>query len=163
MPLILREYPDAKIIVGGTNILGAPWYRKTSYAVIIEKLIKKNNLQGKVFFKGMLDETQMCQQYLKSNLFILPSAIENSPNSLGEAQLLGIPYLSTYCGGTPEIVGNNYEALYRYEEIEMLAKKVCNIFSLKENISKIEVDKFYDKENNALKLLSIYEGIAARI
>lgn len=34
----------------------------------------------------------MRQAYLEADVFLLPSACENSPNSLGEAMLLGLPW-----------------------------------------------------------------------
>lgn len=165
MPLVLREYPDAKIYVGGYNIISTPWYRKTSYAVIIKKLIKKYNLNGKVIFTGLLDEKQMCKQYLKSNIFVLPSAIENSPNSLGEAQLLEVPYVASYVGGVSEIVNNDLHSLYRYKEIEMLANKICKIFSSCQSqcqASDANIN-IYDKLNNLSALIDIYKSIRDKI
>lgn len=164
MPLVLREFPDTHINVGGFNIFDTPWYRGTGYSVILKHIIRKNKLQGKVSFLGMLDEKQMCQQYLKSNLFVLPSAIENSPNSLGEAQLVGIPFLTSYVGGVPEIVDNNPDVLYRYEETETLAKKICNIFIQKGDH---QMDNYpcldrYNSFGNICSLLSIYLNITCQ-
>ena len=163
MPLVLREFQDAHTYVGGFNIFNIPWYKRTSYTVILQHIIRKNKLQGKVTFLGMLDEKQMCQQYLKSNLFVLPSAIENSPNSLGEAQLLGMPILASYVGGVPEIVNNNPEVLYRSEETEMLAKKICTVFSnvgIKTNVKSSVYEK-YDKRINTYSLLKIYNAVSS--
>ncbi len=161
MPLVLREFPDTKIYVGGFNIISAPWYRKTSYAVIIKRLIKKYNLEGKVIYTGMLDEKQMCQQYLKSNIFVLPSAIENSPNSLGEAQLLGIPFVTSYVGGVPDFVSSIPSTMYRYDEVEILAKKICMIFSKDTIFSSTHhpLLDLYNQETNSRTLLSIYSKI----
>lgn len=161
MPLVLAEFPDAHIYVGGYNIFEASWLRKTSYAVILQRLIRKYKLQGKITFLGMLDEKKMCQQYLKSNLFILPSAIENSPNSLGEAQLVGIPFLASYVGGVPEIIGANESSLYRYDEYEILAKKICDIFSNVEITSYFNRTIFekYDKGINTHNLLRVYNAV----
>lgn len=161
LPIVLRHYPDTIIKIGGGNILRAPWYRKGSYAKIIERLIKKNHLEHHIEFLGALDEHQMCNEYLKCNLFLLPSAIENSPNSLGEAQVLGVPYLTTFCGGTPEIVQGEIGNLYRFEELEELAFKICNKFasSQKENTHASLDLSMYDPEINTQQLLSAYTSI----
>ncbi len=128
LPLILRQYPDTKIYVAGSDETVKPFWRITAYGKYLKKLINKYNLRNHVVFTGLLSEEKMCEQYLKANIFVCCSAIENSPNSLGEAQMLGMPYLATFAGGIPEIVGMNPRVLYRFEEIEILAKKVCEIF-----------------------------------
>lgn len=159
MPLVLRDFPDTHLNIAGWNILETSWYRKSSYAVILKKLIRKNKLVGKISFLGMLDEKQMCEQYLKNNIFVLPSAIENSPNSLGEAQLLGMPCLASAVGGVQQLVNNNPDVLYRYDETEILAKKICEIFVLAEKYqnNNYHIDDKYNSKHNAINLLSIYK------
>lgn len=160
MPLILRHFPDSKIYIAGDNPTLAPWYRETGYGKYINKLFRKYNLHDKVIFTGSLDEIKMCEQYLKSNVFICCSSIENSPNSLGEAQLLGVPYLTAYVGGAPDIVSSTPETLYRYEETEMLAYKICEIFSngVQAMASKSDLSR-YDAQKNLNDLISIYNDI----
>lgn len=41
---------------------------------------------------------------LNANMFLLPSAIENSPNALGEAQMLGVPCVSSRVGGVEDMI-----------------------------------------------------------
>lgn len=160
LPLVLNEYPNTKVYVAGTNECAKPWYRITGYGRYLKNLIKKYSLQGKIVFTGILDEEQMCKRYLSSNLFVCCSAIENSPNSLGEAQILGMPYISSFVGGVPEIVDNNPEVLYRFEETEMLAKKICDIFKLKDNVRTVEnLTNRYDAQNNMIALMKCYEEI----
>lgn len=160
LPLILSFFPTAHLYVGGENILGKPWYRKTSYAVLLKRIMKKYSISDHVSFVGMLNEEKMCEQYLNSNVFVLPSSIENSPNSIGEAQVLGMPFVASYVGGVPEIVQNNPDHLYRYNEIEMLAEKICKIFEKGEKIKNPIIDiSRYDKDLNTNTLINIYKRI----
>lgn len=161
MPLVLKYYPDTKIYVAGKDITSRkPWYRYNGYGKYIRHLIRKLNLEGHIFFTGALDEKQMCQQYLNSNLFICPSSIENSPNSLGEAQLLGMPYLTSYVGGTPDLVGSNTNSLYRFEETVVLARKICEVFAQTTfNSNRDEIRWRYDASKNASDLMSVYKEI----
>lgn len=156
MPLILRTYPDAKIYAAGNDAFNVPFYRLSGYARYLKDLIRENKLDGKVFFTGSLDENAMCERYLKSNVFVCPSAIENSPNSLGEAQLLGMPYVASFVGGVPEIVNWNHDVLYRFEEYEMLAEKICKIFDAKGCFKDISDLSRYDGTRNCNDLLKIY-------
>ena len=102
----------------------------------------------------------MCNRYLKSNVFVCPSAIENSPNSLGEAQLLGVPCVASYVGGSMDMMIGNEDNLYRFEEVEVLAQKICNIFAncRTANVSMQECAAIrHDGKKNSEQLYSIYQ------
>ena len=52
-----------------------------------------------------------------------------SPNSVGEAQLIGTPCIASYTGGIMDMITDNETGfLYRYEEIALLAQRVCELF-----------------------------------
>lgn len=164
LPIVLKYYPDTKVYVAGKDITDKkPWYRYTGYGKYIRHLIRKYHLQGHVVFTGNLDEKKMCERYLKSNLFVCPSSIENSPNSLGEAQLLAMPYLTSFVGGTKDLVQSNTDSLYRFEERVMLAQKICEIFSKTtfEN-NREEVSWRYDAKKNVHDLIEVYKAVAKR-
>lgn len=163
MPLILRRYPDAKIYVAGDNIAKTDGFKqkiiKTGYGRYIGRLIRRYDLEGHIFFTGSLGAEQMCTRYLMSNVFVSASVIENSPNSLGEAQLLGVPCVASYVGGTMDMMAGNNKNLYRFEEVEMLAEKVCDIFEHCRTVDLAMQQQAYarhDAHNNAMNLLSIY-------
>ena len=171
VPYILREFPDFKIYIAGSDITSTKSFRDrikiSGYGKYIKSLIKKYKLEDKVFFTGFLNEEQICKQYLKANLFVCPSAIENSPNSLGEAQLLGMPFLSSYVGGAPDMVNDiSTDLLYRFEEVEMLAMKVCEIFrmsswELAERSMSVALAR-HNKMSNRNTLLKIYSHIFSK-
>ena len=83
----------------------------------------------------------MCKRYLQSHVFVCPSFIENSPNSVGEAQLLGIPCIASFVGGVSDmVVDGETGLLYRFEEVEMLAAAVCRIFTDDKFAKRLSVD-----------------------
>lgn len=165
MPIILRHYPDASIRVAGGDITKCSTLseklRLSGYGRYIKRLIKKNALEGKVTFTGNLNGAQMKQEYLNANVFVCPSTIENSPNSLGEAQILGTPCVASYVGGVMDMMKGDEEHLYRFEEVEMLAAKVCGVFADAEK----QVDmravalRRHDGNSNSDNLLLIYKNI----
>ena len=59
-------------------------------------------MEDKIEFLGRLSAEGMKQAYLDANVFVMPSTIENSPNSLGEAMLLGVPCVAADVGGVAE-------------------------------------------------------------
>ncbi len=165
MPLVLKHYPDVKIYVAGTDITRATTFKQkirlSGYGSYLRNLIKHLHLKDKVQFTGALTEHQMIERYLLSNLFLCPSSIENSPNSLGEAQLLGVPCIASYVGGTADMMQTNERCLYRFEEIEMLAGKICNVFadySFSKNMQD-EARERHNAQENAKRLIEIYSEI----
>ena len=161
MPIILRHYPDARVSIAGNNITDKPFYRISGYGKYIRSLIRKYNLQEKVNFLGNLSEARMCEEYLKANVFICPSSIENSPNSLGEAQLLGVPHIASYVGGVMDMMVDAEDNMYRFEEVEMLAEKVCKIFE-EGMTSENDATKRHDRLINASCLVDIYRSIIGK-
>lgn len=164
MPYILRRYPNTKIYVAGGDITKSNdgikgRLSRTGYGCYIDRLIKRYGLKNNIIFTGVLDEQQMCQRFLRSNVFVCPSAIENSPNSLGEAQLLGVPCVASYVGGSMDMMVGNEENLYRFEEVEMLATKICNIFANCRTVNTLIQRRAFirhDGNKNNLDLLAIY-------
>ena len=166
MPLILRYYPDTKVRIAGSDITKSATFNDlvhfTGYGLYIKRLIKKYHLQDKICFTGNLNAEEMKQEYLRSNVFVCPSSIENSPNSLGEAQILGVPCVASYVGGIPDMMRGNEDNLYRFEEVEMLAEKVCRIFEKRDNQQLMfrQASERHDRVRNAACLLEIYHNIA---
>lgn len=165
MPFILRHYPDTSIRIAGADITKSSTLseklRLSGYGRYIKRLINKNALEDKVTFTGSLNGEQMKQEYLRTNVFVCPSTIENSPNSLGEAQILGTPCIASYVGGIPDMMKENEENLYRFEEVEMLAEKVCRVFADAEkqvDMHVIAAERHSSKLNCSI-LLSIYKNI----
>lgn len=166
LPLILRQYPDTTIRVAGTDpTLGydrSQWWRITGYGRYLMSLIKKLGVRQIIDFIGPKGPDDMIDELLQCNVFVIPSAIENSPNSLGEAQILGVPCVASYVGGVMDMMIGNEANLYRYEEVEMLAEKVCNVFADKEkqkDMSSIARER-HDPERNMRSLIDTYHDIA---
>jgi len=78
------------------------------YELTRKKLQADFPIKGLVLL-GSLNEKQLISKLIETNLFVMVSHIENSPNSLCEAMLLSIPCLSTFVGGTGSLVKDNVE------------------------------------------------------
>ena len=173
MPLILREFPDTKVFVAGYNFLEKNSFkdklRFTTYANYILSLIKKYRLEEKFIFTGLIDEERMAEHYRNANVFVCPSSIENSPNSLGEAQIIGVPCIASYVGGIPSMINNGISGLlYRFEEHEMLASLVCKVFGNDQLALKLSQQEIITAENrhnkkiNAMNTYNIYKIISSK-
>ena len=155
--------------MSGHNLFsGLPFWRKNGYANFVQKLLVQLGVTEKVHFLGQLNEEQMIAEYMNAHVFVCPSAIENSPNSVAEAQLLGTPIVASYVGGTMDMVKDNETGfLYRFEEISLLAQRVCELFANRDlcnrlsEQARIAAIHRHCKEINAAALLGIYDKIVS--
>ncbi len=60
---------------------------------------------------GRQPADEVARRLLESDLFVLPAHIENSPNGLCEAMLVGMPTVSTRVGGVPSLVDDGDDGL----------------------------------------------------
>ncbi len=120
----LREtYPDLQIYVAGNSLVNYQTMKDkikiSAYGKFLRHLMEQYSLQDCVHFLGKLTATQMKQWYLKSHLFVCCSSNENSPNSLGEAMILGMPCVAAAVGGIPSLfVGGEDGILYEGYETQ---------------------------------------------
>lgn len=168
LPLVLRKYPDTVLRIAGSDMISCSSFKQrlllSDYGKLLIQIINKNGLNGRVVFTGQLNAEEMRAEYLKANVYVCPSSIENSPNSLGEAQLLGVPVLASYVGGIPDLMKGDDDHLYRFEEVEMLAYKLVHLFE-KENavetsaMRKLAISR-HDPVSNMKQLLMIYQDLS---
>lgn len=78
---------------------------------IIERSQKMRYKENNVHFLGSLNAVELSEKLISSSLFIHPSHIENSPNSVCEAMLTGVPVIATWAGGTSSILKDGEEGI----------------------------------------------------
>jgi glycosyltransferase involved in cell wall biosynthesis len=171
--IIVKRYPDAKLYISGRDITKSNnlknKLKKTAYAKYIEKLIGYYGLNNSIQFLGPLNEKQMCQRYLKSHVFVCPSLIENSPNSLGEAMILGVPCVASYVGGIPDMLKHKEEGLlYQHDAPYMLAHYVCEMFGNEDlalkfsKKARVHALRTHNIEVNTKRIIEIYRMISTQ-
>lgn len=87
---------------------------------LVGKLWLKNFLEFKenirfeevnVKLTGFLEVEDLVNLLVSSTLYVHTAYIDNSPNSICEAQYLGVPVVSTYVGGIPSLLENGKDGL----------------------------------------------------
>ena len=182
MPKILEQYPDTKIYVAGNSILRSKnligRLKISAYGAYLEKLIAKYQLEEKIVFLGKLNAKKMKEAYLACQAFVCPSTMENSPNSLGEAMILGVPVVTTDIGGITTMIAPDEGTIYEGFRIERadnpteleaisgrLADAVLHIFAnpeeavMKAQKARAHAQKTHDGDTNNKRLLEIYEAM----
>lgn len=166
---VIKRYPDATLAVPGRSFLSENWkerLRRSSYEVYLRKLVKQHHLEGRISFLGDLSAEQMRAAFLEANVFVMPSAIENSSNSLGEAMLLGMPCVASNVGGTNELLIDGREGyLYQSTAPYLLAYHIQQIFAMGDQAEALgqaarsHAMRTHDPETNLKTLLEIYQSL----
>lgn len=164
LPEILKRFPDTKVYTTQT-----PPSPTRTYSNYLLSLMKKYQLEDKIFFLGVLNEEEMCQRFLQSHVVALPSTVENSPNSLGEAMILGVPTVSAFVGGVGSMISHNEEGfLYHGDAPYLLAHYICEIFENPDLAKKFSVNGqkrariTHNSQTNMKKIQEIYQEIASQ-
>lgn len=170
--IVKRKYSNLKIYVAGTDITKSnstsffERFKLSGYGKFLKRLIAKNKLQDNIIFIGLLNEQEILSMLLKSHVFVQTSSLENSPNSLGEAMLIGMPCIASYVGGVSDMLLDKREGLlYPFNEHEMLAKYIIDIFendeyavSLGSNAQN-HAKKTHDIKINSNQMIGIYKEL----
>lgn len=72
--------------------------------VMFERITKLHHADLNVNIRGVASAETIHNALLHSTLYMHPSYVENSPNSVCEAQLTGIPVVASHVGGTGSLV-----------------------------------------------------------
>ena len=171
---VVERYPDTKVYVAGNYCA----YRQLSglkrrlmdlapdYDWYVQGLIEKYGLKDNLEFLGYLDEKQMKEQLLQSQVFVSPSSIENHSTALGEAMISGVPSIASCVGGLQEMVDHGVDGfLYPFNETYMLSSYILELFEnrvLAEQFSRegrLHAQRTYGREQNCRRLMEIYETI----
>lgn len=170
LPLVLKQYPDACVAVPGPDI-----FRSTGRARLLEQTYHRylrryaagHGLTDHVRFLGRLDAEQMKQAFLSANVFVLPSVMENSPNTLGEAMLLGLPCVAADVGGVSSMLHTPEEGLlYQSSAPYVLAQDICRVFAMGADAAKMGIAAqrrarlTHDPKQNLNTLLDIYRSLS---
>ncbi|MEG2393704.1 MAG: glycosyltransferase family 4 protein [Ruthenibacterium sp.] len=174
LPQLLSIYPDLHLYVGGVKPytlnnklldVGVDYF--CEYQHYLKKLMRQLHVTKAVTYTGPLDAAQMKAQYLACNVFVSPSSIENSPNSVGEAMLLGVPVVASDVGGVSSMLTDEADGLlYDFFDPDALAAQVRRIFDEDAFAQRCgasahaHAQRTHHRERNTQALLSVYSSIA---
>lgn len=115
---------------------------------------------------GRVNPNEIVSEIVNSDLCVHPSHIDNSPNSVCEAMLVGLPVVSTDVGGISSLIENNVDGLLvPSDNLEQLTESILKILNDKElavklsNSAKKRAQVRHDKSIIVKNLISIYQKI----
>lgn len=119
-----------------------------------------------VKFLGYVAPEKLADLLCNAMIYVHTAYIENSPNSLCEAQALGVPIVSTNVGGISTLVENGLDGILvpandpwqMAETIIELSRKPEQLASFSQN-AREKARKRHDRERIIYQLLSCYQAV----
>lgn len=173
LEIVKDKYPDVTVAVAGNSLVNYQNMKDklkiSAYGNYLRKCIKKSGMENKIFFLGKLSAKEMKEQYLMCNTFVCASSLENSPNSVGEAMLLGVPVVAPYTGGIPSMLEHEKEGLlFEKGNTKALAEAIMQTWESYDTLMTItknarkRAKKTHDGDENFKRLLEIYQKISSK-
>jgi glycosyltransferase involved in cell wall biosynthesis len=170
-------YKGIEIVLEAARLISTLTHLKFEWSIIgvtgnsdlvrlVEKVNRNSFKKNNVFFKGFKLGDDLIDELLDSHIFIHPSHIDNSPNSVCEAMLLGMPVIAGAVGGVPSIIEHNYNGiLYNshdpYELAGIIVEKSKNLEELIEmgNNARETALKRHDPHKIVSTIVNVYKEI----
>lgn len=120
---LLKQYSNIKFewhVIGYTD--------KNKWVYITEKMTGIKAKNNNIIFHGRLEAEKISDLLIKSDIYVHVSHIENSPNSVCEAMLVGMPVIASFAGGTCSILEHEKEGiLYQDGDPYILSGSIINL------------------------------------
>ena len=121
---LTNKYPDWVVELWGSKD-GNLYYKELEY------IIKKCNLQDKVFLKGSTNDVM--SKLKEADIFAIPSAYEGFPLSLGEGMSVGLPAVGyKNCPAVNELIKDGETGFLCDDGVEPFAEALDKLMSDKE-------------------------------
>lgn len=170
--LLKKYYSDVKLVIPGlfddifkrqraTNIVfGEEYIRYVKQRIVALDLCENIKFLPRLDSKGMIREMQ------SANVFLSPSSIDNSPNAVGEAMMVGVPLVTTPVGGELSFLTDNKTTLFAPAgDSYMMAFQIKRVFDddalammLSENAHQVAL-KRHDRNMITQQYIGIYHDV----
>lgn len=154
-----EKFPKISLrLAGGTGV--------TSWEKYIKRLARKLNVIDRISFLGYLSSEQLAQELRNAAVFVYPSYVDNSSNSLAEAMCIGIPCVSSNVGGITTMIKDGYNGLlFNPDDLQQMTQQVSRVLvdrklaqELGKNARKVAINR-HDSQKVADETKNAYESI----
>ena len=135
----------------------------------VEKHEGMKYADNRVRFLGYIAPDQLVEHLLQSTLYVHTAYAENSPNAICEAQLLGVPIVSTNVGGISSLIENGQEGLLDpANDPWQMAGAIIGLIKDQERMNKYSLASRerararHDRDNVISGLLACYSSLTGR-
>jgi glycosyltransferase involved in cell wall biosynthesis len=135
--------------------------------LLLKRFFKIDYLQLIIILLGIKDTDQIVSLLSETLFYVHPSYIDNSPNSLCEAQLMGVPVIATNVGGVSSLIEDGKDGfLVPSNDPYLLASKIVQLHGESSYLTTISIkakeraQKRHSKKNILSQLLATYKSLS---
>lgn len=137
-----KGYPDLILACKHLNDLNIPFrlviIGEGPQRQQLEFMIRDLSLKDRIVLAGGMSHAEMVNFFERADLFVLSSVLEGFPNTLAEAMMAGVPFVSTEVGGVREILKGEFDNFICPPASPVkLAQTIARYFERREFPSKI--------------------------
>jgi glycosyltransferase involved in cell wall biosynthesis len=99
----------------------------------LEAYVHECNLDEYIHFRGILHRDEMARYIKASDVFILNTAYEGLSHQLLDVMSVGVPIITTHCGGNPELIDDRVTGrLIPYNDIQACSEAIEELRTMPE-------------------------------
>lgn len=118
-----RGWENIQLHLAGIN-------RSYDAGKILVEFIRAHHLEENILLLERLSPGQITEEMQSAAVYVHPSHIDNSPNSLCEAMLVGLPCIAANVGGIPSLIRDGEDGLlYHDRDAYMLADRIAQLLN----------------------------------
>ena len=126
--LMLRDKPNIKLM-----IIGSPFFGNVANEDDFVRGLKKKaeGIKDRIVFTGFIPHSQLAQYLKMSDIAVIPSLWDDPcPNTVLEAQAMGLPLITTCRGGIPEEVTEKNAIILETDNhfVDNLAASILDLY-----------------------------------
>ncbi len=129
-----------------------------------ESFVTREKLHASVIFEGSLNHEETRQRLARADIFVLASFAEGLPIALMEAMAMGIPCISTFVAGIPELIRDGLDGLLvpasSDQALSAALERLISDEELRRRFAiagRQRVEEFYDLQKNVRSLADTLE------
>ncbi len=158
------------LLVPAFKLAGIPFDKWKMYIIgdgpeygNLSKQIHESGFQDNIFLLGKKNKVEIAELLNNSNVFILPSRMENFSVAILEALACGLPVIASLCGGVRECISDNNGILFPVDNVNALSNAIKNIYSKYDSYDRLKIaedcNNQFSSEVIAQKLTDIFYSV----
>ena len=154
----VKKCPDARFVFAGSG--------SKEDEGSIKEMLEKKGLSEKCLFPGWVRDEAKDKLLQESAVFMLPSYQEGLPMAILDAMAYGLPVVSTYVGGIPQLISNGINGhLAQPGDCEAIADGICRILDNADDYKRLSKESYntakdeFGFEAHLDKLENVYDEL----
>ena len=161
--IVKKTYPDVRLLIPANQ---SNYKKANAYEKYVLRLIRKLGIEENICFVGRKNATEVAEILAKTQVCVVPSAMEGASATMCEAMMIGTPGICAYRGGMTDLLHDGETGFfYDFKEYPVLASRIMRLFEDDELCRSFstrviaDAEARHNREKNYAQLLEIYKEL----